>query len=130
MWVGVDGYGGCKAVCGGSIVTKISDIQQTHHTTPILMVINLTNSHGDYCQLVYDVQIGIIIFNSSGPVYNSMFWQKITIGHLRSRSCNYDGHIVSFLFTICNDFYNANMSISYTINHFMVLETEINIEKS
>ena len=41
-------------------------------------------------------------------------------------SGNYDGHIVSFLFTICNYFYNENMSISFTINH---LEIEINIEK-
>ena len=49
--------------------------------------------------------------------------KKITIGHFRSRSRNYDSHIVSFLFTIYNQFYNENMSISYTINHFMVLET-------
>ena len=75
--MGVDGYGGRKTVRdGSSIVTKISDIQQTHHTTPILMVINITNSHGDYYQLVYDVQISIHIFNSSCPVYNSTFRQK------------------------------------------------------
>ena len=128
--MGVDGYGGRKAVLEGSIVTKISDIQQTHHTTPILVVINLTNSHVDYYQLVCDVQISIHIFNSSRPVYNSTIWQKITIGHFRSRSLNYDGHIVSVLFTICNQFYNEDMSVSYTINHFMVLQTEINIEKS
>ena len=71
--MGVDGYGGRKAVREGSIVTKISDIQQTHHNTPILMVINLTNSHRDYYQLVCDVQISIHIFDSSCPVYNSTF---------------------------------------------------------
>ena len=49
--VGVDGHGWCKSVCEGSIVTKISDIQPTHHTTPILMVIKLTNSHEDYINL-------------------------------------------------------------------------------
>ena len=46
--VGVDGNGGRKVVRQGSVVTKISDIQQTHLTTPILMVTNITNSHGDY----------------------------------------------------------------------------------
>ena len=66
----MDGYGRHKAVRENSSVTKISDIQQTHHTTPILMVINLTYSHGDYYQLVYDVQISIHIFNSSCPVCN------------------------------------------------------------
>ena len=70
----VDGYVGRKAVREGSIVIKISDIQQTHHTTPILMVINLTNSHGDYYQLVYDVQVSVHIHNSLCPVYNSTFW--------------------------------------------------------
>ena len=49
--VGVDGDGPHKAVCEGSIVTKISDIQPTHQTTPILMVINLTSSHVDYINL-------------------------------------------------------------------------------
>ena len=47
----MDGDGPRKAVCEGSIVTKISDIQLTHHTTPILMVINLTSSHVDYINL-------------------------------------------------------------------------------
>ena len=69
--MGVDGNGGRKAVRQGSIVTKISDIKQTHLTTPILMVTNITNSHGDYQQLVYDVQISIHIFNSSCPVYKN-----------------------------------------------------------
>ena len=51
MGVGVDGHGPRKAVCEGSIFTKISDIQPTHHTTPILMVITLTSSHVDYITL-------------------------------------------------------------------------------
>ena len=75
----VDGYGGRKAVREGSIVTKISDIQQTHDTTPILMVINLTNSHGDYYQLVYDAQISSHIFNSACPVYNLRFDKKLQL---------------------------------------------------
>ena len=49
--MGVDGHGQCKAVHEGSIVTKVSDIQPTHHTAPIPMVLNLTNSHVDYINL-------------------------------------------------------------------------------
>ena len=44
-------YGLRKAVCEGSIVTKISDLQPTHHTNPILMVIFHTNNHVDYINL-------------------------------------------------------------------------------
>ena len=51
MWVGVDGHGRHKAVCESSIVTEISDMQPTHHTTPILMVANLTSNHVDYINL-------------------------------------------------------------------------------
>ena len=47
----MDGHGSHKAVCEDSIVTKISDIQLTYHTAPILMVINLTGSHVDYINL-------------------------------------------------------------------------------
>ena len=47
----LDGHGRGKAMCEGSIVTKISDNQPTHHTTPILMVINHTSSHVDYINL-------------------------------------------------------------------------------
>ena len=46
--MGVEGHGQHTAVHEGSIVTKISDIQPTHQTTPILMVINLTGSLVDY----------------------------------------------------------------------------------
>ena len=51
MWVGVDGYGWCKAVREGNIVTIVSDIQPNHHTAAILMFINLTSSHVDYINL-------------------------------------------------------------------------------
>ena len=49
--MGVDGHGRHKAVCESSIVTEISDMQPTHHTTPIRMVPNLTSSHVDYINL-------------------------------------------------------------------------------
>ena len=49
--VGVDGHGPRKAVCEVNIVTEISDIQPTQHTTPILMVINLTSSYVEYINL-------------------------------------------------------------------------------
>ena len=51
MRVGVDIHGQRNTVCEGSIVTKISDTQPTHHTAPILMAINLTGSHVDYINL-------------------------------------------------------------------------------
>ena len=105
--MGVDGHGRHKAVCESSIVTEISDMQPTHHTTSILMVTNLTSNHVDYINLCMVSKL---------------------VSKFSTR--NYDGHIVSFLFTICNKFYNENMSVSYTINLFMVFETEINIDKS
>ena len=91
-----------KAVREGSIVTKISDIQPTHHTTPILMVINITSSHVDYINLCMMSKL-VSTFSIHHAQYRiRTFWQRITFGHVRSVSCNYDGHIVSFLFTICN----------------------------